>query len=347
MWNCGDDFIAFGVSNLIRNAADFPINFIAYNRAPELHQLRISSLKFKHNDQEISLNLKQFNNTVLWALNNSWSPDLDLSLIDYVIFAGTPEWLGSMVEPLNSAIIRSETAVPWSYLGVGVFEKIVKLKFSELSRLDQLMLKGADYISVRDQKAQSLLEPVQSDVLPCPALFASKTTQQRRSKKKLALCGQGMHRRQKIDPKTFEFTVRFFKRLIDHYDCTLVCHYIDDLYALRHLNIPALYSYDAKDYLEIYKQFDLNITTRVHGAGLCASLGVPSIVVKHSERSGTVQGFKSCTIEPSLEKIDEYMDMVASFNVSQKSEDLIEHKNKYQAVYIDKIKQKILPSFKP
>ena len=45
MWNCGDDFIAFGVRNLITQAHGSHVNFSAYNRAPELHQGRLNQLQ--------------------------------------------------------------------------------------------------------------------------------------------------------------------------------------------------------------------------------------------------------------------------------------------------------------
>ena len=40
-WNCGDEFIAIGVKNILKNLKPFKnANFFIYNRAPDLHFLR-------------------------------------------------------------------------------------------------------------------------------------------------------------------------------------------------------------------------------------------------------------------------------------------------------------------
>ena len=61
-------------------------------------------------------------------------------------------------------------------------------------------------------------------------------------------------------------------------------------------DIDINYSYDSKDYIDIYNKFDLVIGGRVHGIGMSASLGIPGIMIKHDSRSSTTDGFLATSI---------------------------------------------------
>jgi len=176
--------------------------------------------------------------------------------------------------------------------------------------------------------------------LPCPALFAADYEQLRRGKQKIALSTQGTlpGNMQRIDQETLDYSVQLFRKLAKQYDCTLVCHYIDELYQLQPLLGDVLkfsYSYDARDYIEIYDQFDLLVTTRVHGAGLCASLGIPSVVLAHSARSDTVAGFLADTIQIQSTSIGQLLEHIEQINIQERSEILLAHKAETRQHYLE------------
>src|SRR4030095_6443489 len=113
--------------------------------------------------------------------------------------------------------------------------------------------------------------PLQPLSLPCPALFATDFCRVRQQKKRLALSTQGSNPRngQRIDPATRDYSISLFKALAQRYECALICHYVDELAELRpHLgrDMEFIYAYDARDYLTLYNDFDLTVTTRIHGA---------------------------------------------------------------------------------
>ena len=341
-WNCGDDFILFGVRNLVKDIIP-EFNSIIYNRNPELHSFRTYNSGIKMNVQtsqgqlqEIDLSKQLCGRT--WLMDNSWRPQHDLSLIDYCIFAGTPEWLGTKVEPLVQCLIQDDT--PVAYLGVGIFEGTRSAPFENLPRQDQVLLKKARLVTTRDADCLKLLEPVNAIQLPCPALFAADHERQRTEKQRIALSTQGTlpGNGQRIDQETLDYSVNLFRTLAELYNCTLVCHYIDEMYQLQPLLgdvIHIVYSYDAQDYIDLYDKFDLLVTTRVHGAGLCASLGIPSIVLSHSARSDTAAGFLADLVQIETVEVDGLVKQIAQLDIQERSKALLSHKEENRQRYLD------------
>lgn len=333
MWNCGDDFIGFGVRNIIDYGLGQKANYIAYNRNPDLHLQRIKykTINFHENGVGKSIDLSQYIARTNWVFDNSWHPRNSLENFSAVIFAGTPESFGPMVQPLTAALAIHE--LPVFYLGIGGFEGRDSWALDKLEPLDQQQLKNAALITVRDEQAENLLKDLNPVLLPCPALFSNtdkvleKNRRGTRKKLKIALTTQPDKSLQPLSGQgVYEYTLQLFRALIECYDCEVVCHYLDEVQYLAALNVPIRYSYDARDYFEIFNQYDLLITTRVHGAGAAASLGIPSFVIAHSARSGTVKGFRSEIINPAEESVAAAMERISAFDIRRASRELKSHK---------------------
>lgn len=339
MWNPGDDFILFGVRHLLESLIG-PFNSIVYNRHPDLHQLRLhfnQPATVTVDEISVQANLYDLLSPHLTPRDNSWHPGIGLDRVDLAVFAGTPEWLGDMVAPLVNQLLWSR--VPALYLGIGSFEGIADMAFDQISLSDRLLLNRATYITVRDETCAKILGPLQPMQLPCPALFAAKTSRPRHQKKRLALSTQGSDGRngQHIDPVTREYSVALFKALAKQYDCALICHYVDEAQELSNClgnDMAVYYAYDARDYIDIYDDFDLTVTTRVHGAGLCASLGIPGFVIGHSARSATVRGFLADILHPQHDGIEQAIERIGAYDVSAASERLCAHKEETLKRYI-------------
>ena len=339
MWNAGDDFILFGAQNLLKPMLG-SFNSVVYNRNPDLHNLRVNFdqvVSFQAGESHFETNLYQLLKPYVTHRDNSWHESFNTDTIDLAVFAGTPEWMGVMVSPLVDSLVR--TKVPTLYLGIGAFEGTSQLNFDQLPVKDQLLLIKAHLISVRDKTcSNALLGPLNVNHLPCPAIFASDICKSRRHIQRIALSTQGISARngQKIHPAILHYSVRLFRALAEQYDCALICHYIDELTELRPLLGDAMefvYSYDARDYLEIYDEFDLTVTTRVHGAGICASLGIPAFVISHSTRSSTAEGFLANMVDPQNESVNAVIGRIAQFDIAAASVALIKHKEASRARY--------------
>jgi len=336
MWNCGDDFIAFGVRNILDQCLKQNCNYIAYNRNPDLHFQRtrhasIDIVDASKGNQKNKVDLSDYLSRTNWVFDNSWHPRNSIQILSAVVFAGTPEWFGPMVRPLTEALDGQD--VPIFYLGIGGFEGRSTLTLERLSPFDQKLLEKAALITVRDKQTEDLLEKLNPVLLPCPALFSNQnkkfelTKRGAKKKIKIALSTQPDNSIQPpSSPGTYDYTLKLFNALIHAFDCEVVCHYVDEIKPLSELGIPIKYSYDAKDYFEIYNQFDLLVTTRVHGAGAAASLGIPAFVIAHSARSSTVKGFMSELISPTEDSVESVVERIADYDIKLKSSAIKAHK---------------------
>ena len=107
-------------------------------------------------------------------------------------------------------------------------------------------------------------------------------------------------------------------------------------------DIDINYSYDSKDYIDIYNKFDLVIGGRVHGIGMSASLGIPGIMIKHDSRSSTTDGFlaTSINIGTSVNDIVEIIE-AKSKNIENESKKLNEHKKETMSKYLEILKERL------
>ncbi|MDA1299675.1 MAG: polysaccharide pyruvyl transferase family protein [Proteobacteria bacterium] len=335
MWNCGDDFIAFGIRNLITEILP-QANFIAYNRNPDLHVQRVHYPKLKINARggSVVYDLSEYIQQTNWRFDDSWHTRTGLDPIGLCVFAGTPEWFGAMVHPLTRQLASSD--VPVMYLGIGGFEGRESLTFNSLSGDDRSSLTHAKIVSVRDSQAESLLAPVKPHRLPCPSLFSSTSTRVRGTAGiKVALsCQPDDSVQPSSTAGTYEYCLKLFDELKKQYDCEIICHYIDELAPLGQLDLPVRYSYDARDYLDIYNEFDLVVTTRVHGAGIAASMGIPSFVVKHSVRTETTDGFLSKVIDVDADSPADVLFSISEVDIESWSRRLVQHKSEVRDQYL-------------
>lgn len=337
-WNPGDDFILYGVRRLLTPLIG-PFNPIVFNRQPALHQLRLrldQETEIVTPEGRVRSNLYQAIAPHLYHGDNSWHEGLDPAAIDLAVFAGTPEWFGTMTEPLTRMLLAN--GIPTLYLGIGILETSRGMSFRSLPREDRYLLAQAKLVTVRDPDCAKLLAPVSPTSLPCPALFSAATERRRTGLGRIALSTQvsGDGKLQAVDETTAAFTNALFDALAERYDCALVCHFADEAVALRASfggRMPILYSYDPRDYEALYDPFDLTVTTRVHGAGLCASLGIPGFVISHSARSATTEGFLAATVHPGRANVESVVAQIAALDVEAASIRLIEHKAETAAAY--------------
>ena len=145
--------------------------------------------------------------------DNSWSERTNLEAVDLAVFAGTPEWLGDMVNPLVEKVVKS--TIPTMYLGLGAFERTKKKTFEKLTMMDQLSLIRSLLITVRDETCAGILEPLKPIHLPCPALFASPDNRLRTDKVRIAVSTQGISGRngQNVEPAVLNYSVKLFRAL--------------------------------------------------------------------------------------------------------------------------------------
>jgi hypothetical protein len=335
-WNCGDEFILFGCINILKELIGQTFNPIIYNRHPDaLH--------------EFVGNRDIYASDGLCLRDNSLKRYMDAGFIDLVVFAGTPEWSNYRCLPLYEMI--NQYGLPALAIGVGL-----------RNENDNPMIKDAigrfKLLTVRSPDLIEQISEREAIYLPCPSIAAATAAQEKTIKavKKVALIYSGDNSRSVlwncVSTETYAYLKGLYDRLLQEYsedfEFSVVCHYCDELpYAIADFpKVDCLYSFDAKDYFDIYNNFDLVIGCRVHGLGICASMGIPGIGIAHDFRSGTLQGFLAdvATIDTDYQTVFEMFDKAVGA-ISEKNRELLAHKNKVVRAYTDLIDGAIGDSF--
>lgn len=144
--NPGDEIIAAGVMSIFRRKFS-KAEFVLYNRNPDLQH---GPLRYARHD----------------TIGNYQCANVDLSYIDAVVIAGSPEWFGPPMEALYDALL--ENPKPLYVIGIGLGDPE-----SNLIPLEQKILSQASLITTRSTETTAFLAGygIASHALPCPAFL--------------------------------------------------------------------------------------------------------------------------------------------------------------------------------
>lgn len=346
-WNPGDEFILFGVINIF-DAVIGKHNALIYNRNPEIRPDNgIKGFRIKEKNFPYDIHgATDYVRCGFW--DNSIKFDSDMSFADMAVFAGTPEWWDMRCVNFYEHIINNR--LPTMFLGLG--------SIGELYPCVREVLSHTELLTFRDEKFLSSpeLKPYHALALPCPAMQAAKIGREKRiSEVKHIGLVFGVNQKEAVvwncvPDDTYNFLQKFYKKFIRKYrkDCkiSVVCHYIDELAPAYRIfaddGVDILYSYDSRDYLDIYADFDLVISPRVHGCGIAASLGIPSISIVHDDRGTTTKGFLSEVFDITVSD-DELFAAVERMrqNIASLNDKLITHKKKVFDRYVELVRDNL------
>lgn len=210
-WNPGDEFIMMGCINLLKNNFPFSFNPLIYNRNPQTQ-----------------------NGASIFYYDNSISDRIDASIIDLVIFAGSPEWYGPYTQMLYK--ICEKNNIPVCYMGIGLG---IPKTIDSFSELELTVLKNAKFITTRDKAARDLLERFRASHIPCPALFASMKSKKIKKVKKIGLI-YATHKTiacNNINEQASIFLNELYSTLLLEYDgrfiFEFIAHYIEEITTVR------------------------------------------------------------------------------------------------------------------
>lgn len=332
-WNPGDEFIMAGVENILRSAGT-DIQFRAiYNRSPQ-----VTSYFEKFNFWKMSRPSSRYVNVADFAVNivhydNSFKRDTPLDVFDVIVFSGTPEWQGGRVAPLMKRLAAGYDGTVL-FLGIGIPNRQLKLD------ADTLTVMKRAFVSCRNESLVAQLKQagVEARYLPCPALFSA--AEMRTPVTDVRKVGLGFNttntlRNQRINQSKYDLQNYVFKKLLDRYDCEIVCHYIDEIEdAAKIYGIDKIrYDFDALGYRKIFASYDMVVSSRVHGCGMASSSGVPNALIAHDLRADTVKGFLSELIT-SEKEADRFLSLDAGW-AAEWSSRLRAHKEQTMARYAD------------
>jgi len=254
-WNPGDEFIHRGVINLLRRLG-LQFNSIAWNRHPSIRPGKT-------------------------LLDNSYDElRHDPQSLDYVIFAGTPEWRGDKTDPLYRMIF--DHGMRCALIGIGGHGTPVYLTPPE----DSVLEKQADLITCRDRTTWSELSAQLStppvELLPCPSVFHPTAPRQRQGISKVGVVYQTVHTEwQTVTRKARDVLIEIIQRLSRQIDTVVICNYIDEWSEASSIfgHDRVWYSHDSRDYEEAFLDVDCLVAARVHGCLGAIGTGAPAILI--------------------------------------------------------------------
>lgn len=292
-WNIGYELILRGTINLIK-ATIGEHNAILYNCHPSIDRQSIQR-------------------------DDSVFGDYDPSIIDLAVIAGTPETFTKRMRTFYEIVNNNK--IPLLILGAG------DIDFTTVSE----MANPAKLITVRQE---DLIERYSAffgrsvKCMPCPALFAANELSYGSNGRYLFVYdAEGGW--QGIGEKNYATTDDCFDYFEKRVDFDVVCHRCDEL-PLAKKRFPKAtvrYFYNVNDLIDFYGNYSFVISPRIHGCGLAASFGIPSLCTLVDDfRLGAVDGF--------LSFIPQDIKNINSETILKRSTELAIHKAKTEAAYI-------------
>ena len=346
-WNPGDEFIMQGSLRILRELYGDQFNPIIFNRNPDIRggasfRNKTRNRAFTYKWDAASFRGKGGLHELfrIGHYDNSWKDDMNPENIDIALFAGSPEWYGTRLKQMFMAI--EEKSIPTVFLGLGAGDSV---DFKKSDSVVHRVLRHAQLITTRDRATEKLLGEYGAVYVPCPALLAAGKTRIVKDVRRIGLiyATDKTLGGNNVSSSMHEYLLKLYPELLKRYSCGLVCHYIDELDQAREEfpDTEIFYSYDSKDYEEIYNHFDIVVGGRVHGIGMSASLGIPGIMIKHDSRSSTTDGFLAETVCIGTDR-NEVIKMIekTKSNIECYSNRLITHKQVVMEQYIQLLQAK-------
>ena len=275
-WNVGDDFIRTGCENVLE--VFFPMhNRLLYDKSHHVRQ----------DDGRVREPGDFHGNSFDPARHRGQVP------LDMVCFCGTPYETG----PVPEAVFGLGAPV----LGISLGAQPSCYTGQSLARWRQ-----ARVITVRDKSFLSPYRSLFGDrvlYLPCASLLSAPERMRRRvqSPCRIALGWKCDRKRGGILHNTVSSGERdtiadLYRRLMaarPELEYVIVVHHVNELRDAMD-EFPGLdvrCSYDERRYPLIYSDCDYVVTPRVHGVGVCASMGIPGALLPTDWRAGSAEGF--------------------------------------------------------
>ena len=254
-WNPGDEFIRYGVINLLKKLLGKEHNYFIWNRNPDF---------FEKAWQKDSMKEEFWSNSVHPA---------DLAWMDAFVFAGTPEWFGNPTYPIYAEALKNKK--PLILLGAGAGRPL-----DLMSSLEKQVLRSPKtFLCVRSIGLAEELKKIDisAHTLPCPAILCQ--TNDYNNKEQTGRIGFLLQTSSVLNQQSdLRFAQDFF-RLPPQRNYILLASYIDEARENCKKQVPFRFSFEPKDYFDFYKECDWIVTTRLHGVLSSLACGVPAVLL--------------------------------------------------------------------
>ena len=288
-FNPGDEIILMGIERLLAQKG-FKYEKAIYNRNPAAAEQRSATV---NSDQDVP---------------------------DYVIFAGTPEWSteipaisdvlsGPVAERLaprflarvlglrqtdriNDPLLRYvlKNRVRCSFVGVGSSKRP-----TATHKISRILSELKDVFVVRDGQTGDVFSAFNPVVAPCPAFFCTEDPAPRAEINRIGFTVQAPHSNLiRVSNDGIQTMLSAVREVQDHTGSVeVICHHARD-YEFARKQFPELTIHlveSATEMIDVYRQFDVIFSSRLHGCAAACSLGIPTYQLWHGLRMNTLELF--------------------------------------------------------
>ncbi|MDB6040756.1 MAG: hypothetical protein JWM99_4597, partial [Verrucomicrobiales bacterium] len=324
-WNPGDDFVRDGIIQILRTVfCDAQLNFLFYNFNPD----------YFPRDKFAGLG----NDLAKGDLENCRDS------VDAVIIAGLSA--GEEIKDLYRWVVANGLEEKVYLIGAGYENGYVEHHVAQ--EPEATIFRKARLITSRTAKTPEFIRAagISYHHINCPAILSVpevKKIAPGQSIQRIAFSIQLPHEEGVVNQtcarNLYGLSVEVLRDLARDYEVSVIAHhkseYFHFLKLLRGLNIPVIFSSFYQDLHQIYPQFDLVITTRLHSSLFANGHGLPGIIINDTDRhTHTLQGFKHSLWVQNRTDFDAAFATWKSADLSQIASELTQFKAELLANYV-------------
>jgi len=273
-WNPGDDFVRDGVIRILRRLfEEYTLNFLFYNFNQDFYpQSKFSGVH-----------------------NMAAAGDLDKyrDFVDAIVIAGLSA--GKEIKDLYNWIIDNGLLDRVYLIGAGYANTYVDKNISQ--EPEATIFRNARIITGRTEKKPNFITELGLSYyhINCPAMLSVEHVKAVPPGKNVQTIGfsiQLPHRKGVVnhccDASMYQLAAHSLLELFPKYNVEIIAHHKEEYFHFLNLvkghNIPVFFSSFYQDLYEIYRRYDLVISTRLHACIYANSHGIPGIIINDTDR---------------------------------------------------------------
>ena len=324
-WNPGDDFVRDGVIRILKELfAEYTLNFLFYN----FNQDFFPQSKFDG------------------IHNMAAEGDLEKcrDFVDAVVIAGLSA--GNEIKDLYNWVIKNSLQDRVYLIGAGYANTYVDKCINQ--EPEATIFKNARIITGRTEKKPNFIT---EHGLPyyhinCPAMLSVEQVKDVPSDKKVQTIGfsiQLPHHENVVNHccagSMYKLAAHSLIELFSKYNVEIIAHHKQEYFHFLNLvkghNIPVHFSSFYQDLYDIYRRYDLVISTRLHACIYANSHGIPGIIVNDTDRhTHCAHGFPHLIWVNTREMLYQELDKICRQDLSHIADDNKKFKEKLMQKYL-------------
>lgn len=324
-WNPGDDFVRDGVIRILRKLfEEYTLNFLFYNFNQDFFpQSKFSGIH-----------------------NMAAAGDLDKyrDFVDAVVIAGLSA--GKEIKDLYNWIIENDLLDRVYLIGAGYENTYVDKNISQ--EPEATIFRNARIITGRTQNKPNFITELGLPYhhINCPAMLSVENVKDIPAKKNIETIGFSIQLPHRVgivnhccDASMYKLAAHTLLELLPRYNVEIIAHHKEEYFHFLNLvkghDIPVFFSSFYQDLFDIYRRYDLVISTRLHACIFANSHGIPGIIINDTDRhTHCAQGFPHLAWINTREKLYHELENICRQDLRQIANDNKEFKENLMQKYL-------------